>query len=295
MFLKSTYKLLKTTLPLFLLYSISYSQSTETRTDIYSIAQFEQQFTKSKTNSELAEELNSESFWIYSSLPSITLGSKKLFTALEIDLLKKDIFQNRKKLNDGIFQRYGLFVGLGLIKSQKQKSAVYAGGGITTDNSKIEHNSQYFHLIYDHHWLISSKFEFGMGILLSYNSGSWKDPHIVNLLPTVKWFASPKLNILISWDNLKVKRYLTSEITGVMEIKYDMSFFKITYNESIFFENVSIGTGLDVKLFNNFYMQIRYKEQIYNNDYIVNTNNNIKLNYYQSSGRALALSIVYAK
>ncbi len=295
MSLKCIYKVFKITLFLFFSHSTLFSQPTEKKTDIYSTVHFEQQIGATNVKSNLKEEISSESFWIYNSFPSIKIGKKKIFSALEIDLLKKDIFSNNKKLNDGIFQRYGLFIGSGLLNSKKQKSAFYIGGGIATDFSRVEKNSHYLHLIYDHHWLISPKFEFGLGVLLTYNSGSWKDPQLINLLPTIKWYPSKKLNILISWDNLKIRQYLTSNITGIMEVRYDMSFFRLTSKETIYFENVNIGTGLDIKLFHNFYMQLRYKEQIYNNDYILNTKNNSKLSFNQSSGRALGFSIVYAK
>lgn len=279
---------------LFITFTI-FSQPTYKSTDIYSTISIEQQFIKQKNDNILKTTPHSEALRIYSSLPAVKIANKKIFTAIEVDLLNKDLFLYEKKLNEGFFQRYGLFIGTGLIKNEKQKSAIYLGGGIASDFPALEKDCGYFHLIYDHGWLISDKLKLGIGLLLSYNIGSWKDPQLVNLLPTLQWSPSDKLNINIAWDSFKIRRFITTEITAVLEARYDLSFFKLTKDYSAYFETVGVAGGFDVNLFKSYYLQLRYKEVLYNNNYIKHNSKNSTHSLNNSEERTISISIVYAK
>lgn len=288
--------LLKTIILLLLfLQASTLAQPTDRQTDTYATFQITEQFSKEKSSSKLKSETNSDGLWIYSSLPSLNLRKFKIFSAVEIDLLNKDLFLNKEKINEGIFQRYGVFLGTSIMKTEKQKSAIFIGSGIASDFPSLEEKCGYFHLIYDHQWIITSKLKMGMGILISYNNGSWNDPNLINFLPTIKWDPSPKLDIHASWDNLKIRRFLASSITGVIEVRYDMSFFRLQSEYTVFFEDVSLGTGLDLHLSKDYYLRLRYYEMIYNNNYILNTENNSTYNIDQILGRTLSLSVVFAK
>lgn len=146
MFWKSIYKL---TYILIILINTSFtvfSQPINKSTDIYTTVSFEQYFSNKNNKKTITTSPTYEGFWLYSSLPKIKIAKKKIFTAIEIDLLNKDLYLNNHKLNEGFFQRYGLFIGTGIIKSEKQKSIIYLGGGLASDFLKIEKKCGYFTL-----------------------------------------------------------------------------------------------------------------------------------------------------
>lgn len=270
-------------------------QPTDKTTHIYSTINIEEQFYKYDSNNQFRGDDYSDAFWFYTSLPSIKIGKKKIFTAIEIDMLNKDFYLNDLKINYSYFQRYGLFTGLSLLSNKKYKSVFYIGGGIASDFYSLDSKCGYIQFIYDNHWILNSKLTLGIGILISYNSGSWKDPNPINFLPTLKWNPTSKLNIQINWDNFRVRRYLTKDITGILEVRYDMSFFRTSSNYTLYIENVGASTGLDVHLFSNFFLRLRYKEIFYSNDYILDVNENKRYKANFNGGRTILFSVIYGK
>lgn len=152
-----------------------------------------------------------------------------------------------------------------------------------------------FYFIYDHHWFVSNRLKIGIGLLISYNNGSWRDPQPLNLLPTLKWTPSNRLNVNISWDNIQIRRFITKEIIGVLETRYDLSFFKLYKPYSVYFETISIGGGFDINLFKHYYLKLRFKEVVYNNSYIKYESTNAKHSLSDIDERSISLTIVSAK
>lgn len=268
-------------------------QPTGNKTYDYANFTVEQSFYTSTSSNEFTASPESEAIWVYSSLPSIKILKRKIFSSIEIDILNRNIFLNSKRINEGVFNRYGISIGTSIINNNRHKSGLFISGGIATDFPTVEKGSEYFHLIYNHKVHISPKLAIGLGLLLSYNAGSWKDPYFINLLPILRWSLTSNLDLNINWDNIQFRKTLSNQIVGVLEARYDMSFFKTSNSFSCYFEEVGIGGGLDVRITKSIYMRLRYKEIIYSNKYIKNSDFNYKLN--ELNGRSIKLSIVNIK
>lgn len=229
----------------------------------------EQIFTQNPTSG--AESLTSgstmQNFWVYTALPGFTVLKKDVFTALECDIIIRELQYRGQTINNTVLQRYGAFGGITLLRNEKQSGSLLLGSGIATDFSDVSGDIFYFHLIYDHRIRVSDRLLLGMGALISYNMGRFKSPPL-NLLPTVIWQPDAAVNVQIAWDNLEVRRLVTERIAAVAEIRYDLSFFHLQEHINYEFETVAIGGGLNLSLGKNWYLRLRYKELVFKDEHI---------------------------
>ncbi len=232
-----------------------------------------------------------QDLWIYAGLPSFTIAGKKVFSAVEADLLHRQITYNGAPLNGSphLFHRYGIFAGVTLFTPPGQKGSFMVGPGIATDFSKVNDRIGYLHLIYDHRFTVSKKLTIGLGIVAQYHFDAWRVP--LNLLPTLRWDINPQTKLAINWDNLQLSRRIFPRTLVVGELRYDLSFFRSRDRLSYELETVSAGGGFDVRLGKRSRLRIRYQELLMHRE-IIRKSGDALVDLDGGRGRSVKLLLV---
>jgi hypothetical protein len=241
----------------------SASSDTLKMRDDYITASFEHYFSAPIHGDSLTADASFKNAWAYMGLPGFRVATKNVFSAIELDVVERAIAYGPQKLTGArtIMQRYGVFTGMTIIDNPGNKGSVLAGAGVASDFSVRDPDIWYLHLIYDHRFILSENLTIGAGILFQYHFDAWRMP--INLLPTIKWRIGPRTQFQVAWDNAQIKQYLFSRTTGVLELRYDLSFFRLRDKLSYELETVAAGMGADVHLGGNFFMRLRYKNLVY--------------------------------
>ncbi len=264
--------------------------------DDYATIQFEQLLIKRDDQSHARGDNSLQNIWMYVGLPGFSIAGKNVFTALEFDGIKGELYLHDAKVTSRVLQRYGLFMGITLFDSPAHSGSFMVGSGVATNFSIFNKDVFYYHFIYDHRFILSNSFSFGFGILLSYNLGEFKDPNPINLLPTIRWKITPRTTLKVAWDNLEIKQFFTERIAAVFETRYDLSFFRLNRDLTYTLETVGLGGGMDIWLVKDYYIRLRYKEIVYKNEFLKEHSEKIRFPYSDiGAGRTIRLSFVYAK
>lgn len=231
-------------------------------------------------------------WWLYATLPGFRIFSKKVFWAVELDGMVRDIREGNASLSDSPFQRYGLFAGVTLIEQSGHTGSFLAGAGVAGELPRPGLADRYVHLIYEHRYRLSRDLTVGLGILAMNNFGEWQVPF--NLLPYLSWHISNRQRFRIAWDVLEFKQFFTERISASAEVRYDMSFFRIDSRASYELATVAVGGGPDIWLFRHCYLRLRYKELLYRGENVTLSGNAVHESGRQR-GRSLKVQIVYGK
>lgn len=210
-----------------------------------------------------------ELFWVYSTLPSISIGKKSFYLAIEAELFHRQLNLNGFAQERPTLQRYGLFGGVPVIEGGKSTGSVFLGLGLASDFTTLSSKDLYWQIIYDHRVTLSPKLTIGMGILYSHTLGAPKKSSPVNLLPTLRWRMHDRLKLSMNWDNLEFRYFLTERIALVGEGRYDMSWFHcrdFAYQR----EDVSAGGGIDIKIAKSLFLRGRAYRGLYSREIIWN-------------------------
>jgi|WetSurMetagenome_2_1015567.scaffolds.fasta_scaffold185913_2 hypothetical protein len=236
--------------------------------DDYITASFEQYFSAPVGADSFSAKAAFQNAWAYVGLPGLSVLHKNVFSAVELDFIDRAISHGPKPLNDrgAIMQRYGLFAGATIFDNPGSKGSIMAGGGVASDFSVNDGNIWYLHLIYDHRFVISENLTIGVGVLFQYHFDAWRMP--INLLPTIKWQIGPQTQFQVAWDNAEFKQHLFSRVTGIAEVRYDLSFFRLRDKLSYELETVAAGAGADIHLAGNYFLRLRYKNLMFRREII---------------------------
>lgn len=284
---------MKTAFFLFLLSIPLFALTVDERDDYSAFSFTSQQGIDSK--SLLLQDGNSaEALWAYTSLPSLSVGSKSLYIAIEAELFHHELTFMDIPQERSLFQRYGLFAGLPVVEFKKQKGSLYASLGVASDFSTLSKRDLYWQLIYDHRVTVSNRLTLGMGILYSYAHGGPKRTSPVNLLPTLRWRIHDRWKLSMNWDNMELRYFATERLSFVGEGRYDMSWFNLE-NLSYQVEDVSLGGGVDVKVASNLYVRVRALKGVYRREILWDDDEEWILTPNESSGFALRLMLSMVK
>jgi hypothetical protein len=250
-----------------------------------------QYFTEKVSVDSFTTDKSFQNFWLYAGLPSFSIAGKKIFSAVEIELMHRQITFAGNPLHDPsvLFQRYGLFAGVRLIDRPRQKGSLMAGPGIATDFTEVSTGIGYLHLIYDHRFTFSDKLQIGLGIVFQYHFDAWRSP--VNLLPTVKWQIAPHTQLDVTWDNLQLKQGIFKRTMAVGEVRYDLSFFRSRNRLSYELETVSAGGGFDIQVSRRYSVRMRYQELVMHRE-IIRRNGGALVDVIGGRGRLLRVVLV---
>lgn len=233
-----------------------------------------------------------QSGWVYAGLPGFKLFGKNVFTALEADILHRTLYHGDELVTDRLMQRYGVFAGVTVFNNGRQRGSVLAGTGLASDFTRLTSHAWYAHLIYDHRFVMSDKFEWGLGILFSYNLGQWRLPF--NLLPSLSWRIAPGTMLKVAWDNITFEQRLFARTSAFAEVRYDLSFFDLGGDTRYEVQSVAAAAGVNVRLAGPVYVRLRYKELLWR-DELVDAPGSEPWQDAGGRGRSLGLVLVYAR
>jgi hypothetical protein len=256
----------------------------------------EQTFATAIVDDSLGADQAFQTFWAYVSLPGFRVLGKNVFTAIEVDLMNRSLDWGGKAITSGVMQRYGAFAGITLIETEKQRGSFLVGGGVASDFADVNARSAYCHLIYDHRFLISDRFTFGIGILVAYELGHWGNVFgmPVNLLPSLTWNIAPRTILKAAWDNLTFEQGIFARTSLFAELRYDLSFYQLERETRYGFQSVAACGGVNVRVAGNYFVRVRYKELLFKQDYL-DRSGHAEVLASDGRGRAIGLSFVYAK
>jgi hypothetical protein len=232
-------------------------------------------------------------WWGYASLPGFRLLGKNVYLAVEYDVLRRDMRLGGEALGSKFLQRYGLFGGITLFRTGKQRGSLLIGTGVSSDCVDPGIDMLYGHFIYDHHFILSDRLEVGLGILFPYNFGETRNP-VVNLLPTVLWTIREGTFLHVAWDALELRQWLGDRLVFVADTRYDLSFYRLAGSTTVEFETVGAGGGCDVRLWGDWYVRLRYTKILLKNERITRRGVEVVSNR-GSNGHAVRLLVAYAK
>jgi hypothetical protein len=260
------------------------------RDDIVS-ASIEQFFSTPFDHDSLNSQSDFQDVWVYAGLPGFKVLGKSVFCALEMDLMDRIIDFRGERLNSSsvLMQRYGVFAGVTLIDFANQKGTVMAEPGVASDFGRSDPHVWYVQLIYDHRITVSGTLKLGLGIQFQYHFDSWRMPF--NLLPTVQWQATRKTILRVAWDKFEIERLLSSRLSAVAEVRYDLSFFRLRNSLSWELESWSAGGGLNFRMSRDWYVRLRYKEMLLHREDVRLEGNTIE-DFGKLGGRSVKLSVV---
>ena len=181
-------------------------------------------------------------FWSYTVFDRIPAGPLKLYPALECNVMSRNIIDFPVSFSSNRFIQAGAPFIIRLIDTPKQQSFVFVEPGIATTLMLLTHNAFFFHVIADYRFIQSDRLAGGIGILVSYNNGSFKTPP-VNLLPYLDWKARNDFSIEIKWDHLSLVYALTPELKVRSETRYDLMFSALSDTSAYQWETVGTGLG----------------------------------------------------
>lgn len=284
---------MKAALLLLLFIVVSFALTVDERDD-YSAFSFTSQQGLDSESIILHSDNAAEALWAYTTLPSLPVGSKSLYIAIEAELFHHEINLNSISQERSLFQRYGLFAGLPVVAFKKQKGSLYASLGVASDFSRLSRRDLYWQLIYDHRFTLSDRLTLGMGILYSYAHGGPKRSNPVNLLPTVRWRFHDRWKLSMNWDNLEIKYFATERLFFVGEGRYDMSWFNLE-NISYQVEDVSLGGGIDLKVASNLFLRVRALKAMYRREILWDDDEEWTFTPGESKGFALRVMLSMVK
>lgn len=239
-------------------------------------------------------ESSFQAWWSYVSFPGISVATRKIFLAAEIDGMDRRLVYQGERINGMTMTRIGIFGGTVLWKGAKHRGALMAGTGVASDFISLHRDAAYLHLIYNHRFTVSKRLQWGLGVLVMCNSGRWQQNPPFNLLPSCKWTITPTTFLSVNWDNAQLKQYVSKRVALVGDVRYDFSFFRLDNDISTEFETVAAGGGVDVWVVNDIYVRLRYKQLVYRNEYL-GQDGTVLVNENVAGGRAIKLLLVYAR
>lgn len=284
---------MKVTLSLLILIAATFALAVDGRDD-YSAFSFTSQQGLDSESIILHSGNAAEALWAYTTLPSLTVGNKSLYIAIEAELFHHDLNLSGVAQERSLFQRYGLFAGLPVVELTKQKGSVYASLGVASDFSRLSRRDLYWQLIYDHRITISDRLTVGMGILYSYAHGGPKRSNPINLLPTLRWRFHDRWKLSMNWDNLELRYFATERLSFVGEGRYDMSWFNLE-EVSYQVEDVSLGGGVDLKVASNLFLRVRALKGMYRREILWDDDEEWTFTPGESSGFALRVMLSMVK
>lgn len=203
-----------------------------------------------------------EQLWLYATFPSVPLGRLKLFSALELEGMVCDLSWIDPKLEKRYFTRWGLFGGLTVIDRVTHRGTIMVGAGsCASPGTRPGQEDWYLQLIYDHRFVISDRFSWGLGILFQRFFDAWdSQPY---LLLSLDWAISDRTRLRAAWDVLELSRDINHKVTLAADLRYDFSFFGAGNNLGVVQRSVGAGGGIDFHLSPTLDLRVRYHRDLY--------------------------------